>query len=108
MKTGDMSDEDLVEFNPILAKAFDQFAANNHPEVSSYMRSIVAICVKAGADPEKIYATIKTCRMLTHENMHLLSKADLDEWREAMEEYRRLANSGNRSRRTRRTNARRK
>ena len=34
MKTGDISDEELVEFNPILAKAFAQFAANNHPEVS--------------------------------------------------------------------------
>jgi hypothetical protein len=94
-----MSEEELVAFNPILANAFAQFAAKSDPEVSDYMRSIVAICVKTGADPEKIYATIKTGVMLTHENMPLLSEADIDEWREATEEYRRLANRGHRTRR---------
>ena len=41
------------------------------------MLEIVAICVSAGAPPAKIYATIKTGRMLTTENMKLLSKADI-------------------------------
>ncbi len=98
MKTGDVSDEELVELNPILAKAFARFAANNHPEVSGYMRYIVAAAVKVGADPEKIYATIITGRMLTTENMKFLFKAEIKEWQDAGEEYRRLAKQSEKKR----------
>jgi hypothetical protein len=93
-----MTDDELVKFNPILAKAFDHFVAKNHPEVSGYMRYIVAAAVKVGADPEKIYATIITGRMLTTENMKFLSKAEIKEWQDAGEEYRRLAKQSEKKR----------
>jgi predicted transcriptional regulator len=86
-----MNIDDLINFNPILAKAFAQFVARNHPEISGNMRYMVAAAIKAGAEPEKIYAMIKTGRMLTTENMKFLSKDDIKEWQDAGEEYRRLA-----------------
>jgi hypothetical protein len=90
-EAGQMTVDELVRFNPILANAFAQFEAENDPEVSGCMQSLVAIAVKTGVEPEKIYATIKTGRMLTTENMKFLSKAELKEWQGAGEEYRRLA-----------------
>jgi hypothetical protein len=86
-----MNIDDLINFNPILAKAFTQFAATNDLESSDYMRHVVAAAIKAGAEPEKIYAMIRTGRMLTAENMKFLSKDDIKEWQDAGEEYRRLA-----------------
>jgi hypothetical protein len=90
-EAGKMTVDELVRFNPILANAFAQFEAENDPEVSGCMQSLVAVAVKTGVEPEKIYATIKTGRMLTTENMKFLSKAELKEWQDAGEEYRRLA-----------------
>jgi hypothetical protein len=55
------------------------------------MQTIVAAAIKTGAAPEKIYATIKTGRMLTTMNMKFLSEADIKEWGDAAEEYLRLA-----------------
>ena len=42
---------------------------------------------EAGIDPAIIYATEKTGRIVSEENMHLLSDAELDEWNVAIEEY---------------------
>jgi hypothetical protein len=81
---------ELIAFNPILANALSQFVKRNHPEWE-VMRQIVAASVKVGAEPEKIYAVIKTGRMLTTKNMQFLSKDDIREWADAAEEYRRLA-----------------
>jgi hypothetical protein len=33
----------------------------------------------------------KTGRMVTEENLHLLSQEEVEEWQEAVEEYRQLA-----------------
>jgi len=42
---------------------------------------------QAGIDPAKIYAFEKTGRLVTEDNLHLLSDADLAEWQAAIEEY---------------------
>ena len=41
----------------------------------------------AGIDPALIYAYEKTGLMVTEDNQHLVSEADLDEWDEAIAEY---------------------
>ena|SRR5271157_4489405 len=38
-------------------------------------------------NPQAVYATIKTGRLVTKENYKLLSKADKKEWRKYVEEY---------------------
>jgi hypothetical protein len=85
-----MSDDELIAFNPILAKAFAAFAARN----DNAWRTIVAAAIRTGASPEIIYAMIKTGRMLTEYNMKFLSEEDIKEWSDAAEEYRRLVGSG--------------
>lgn len=42
----------------------------------------------AGIDPAYAYAMRKTGRIVTTENQHLLTKADIQEWKDAVEEYR--------------------
>jgi hypothetical protein len=86
-----MSDEALLSFNPIIKSAFDKYVDKNDPFTRDLMQTIVAAAIKTGASPEKIYATIKTGRMLTTMNMKLLSEADIKEWSDAAEEYLRLA-----------------
>jgi hypothetical protein len=67
----------------------------NDAQVQGILRELVAIFVATGAPPAKIYATIKTGRMLTIENMKVLSKADIKEWQDAGDEYERLADVTN-------------
>jgi len=56
-----------------------------HPE---HLEHITVQAMKeAGLDPTFIYAYEKTGRIVTEENQHLLSEADLDEWDAAIEEY---------------------
>lgn len=43
---------------------------------------------KAGIDPSFIYAFRKTGRILTEENITLLEPSELDEWNDAIDEYR--------------------
>lgn len=93
-----MNEDELVAFNPILAKAVRE-AENENSQSNAYwgravnsLREIVAACVRAGLAPEKIYAMIKTGRILTEDNMKLLTKADIDEWQDAAREYNQLAN----------------
>ncbi len=47
------------------------------------LREIVIAGLKTGAAPEKIYATIKTGRMLTKDNMQFLTPAEIQEWADA-------------------------
>jgi len=42
----------------------------------------------AGTDPALIHAYNKTGRLVTKENMRNLSRADLNEWQDAIDEYR--------------------
>jgi hypothetical protein len=46
--------------------------------------------VAAGARPEIVYACRKTGRLVTESNQHLLTRAELQEWIDAAEEYLRL------------------
>ena len=85
-----MSDDALLSFNPILKSAFDKYVDKGDPFTRDLMRQLVAAAVKTGTAPEKIYATIKTGRMLTTANMQFLSKADIKEWQDASREYLRL------------------
>ncbi len=90
-----MNNDELIRFNPILAKALAETETAEPPEAAPYLRELVALCVKTGVRPSVIYAMIKTGRMVTQQNMKLLSKSDLKEWRDAYDEYDRLE-KGNR------------
>jgi hypothetical protein len=56
-----------------------------HPEQVEHMT--VQAMKAAGIDPAIIYAYEKTGRLVTEDNQHLLSEADLAEWQAAIEEY---------------------
>jgi hypothetical protein len=56
-----------------------------HPEQLEHLT--VQAMKQAGIDPAIIYAYEKTGRIVTEDNQHLLSQADLDEWQAAIEEY---------------------
>jgi len=59
-----MTEDELLHFNPLIAKAFTQFESENDARTTTVMREIVVAGLKTSAAPEKIYATIKTGRML--------------------------------------------
>ena len=88
-----MTEDELLHFNPLIAKAFTQFESENDTRTADVMREIVIAGLKTGAAPEKIYATIKTGRMLTKDNMQFLTAAEIQEWADAAEEYKLLAAS---------------
>jgi hypothetical protein len=82
----------IVKLNPIIAKAIaDAEKGARWQYCMDYMRELVAVLVKAGADPAKIYAMIKTGWALTDQNAKLLTKAELREWADACSEYDHLA-----------------
>src|SRR6516162_6661646 len=56
-----------------------------HPEHLEHMT--VEAMKAAGLDPAIIYAYEQTGRLVTDDNQHLLSEADLAEWEAAIEEY---------------------
>ena len=94
-----MNNDELVAFNPILANAVKEAEKENSQSNAywgraiNHLREMVGTCVQAGVEPDKIYALIKTGRILTDDNMKLLTKADVDEWQDAAREYNRLADS---------------
>jgi hypothetical protein len=51
---------------------------------------ILQAITAAGSPPEFIYAFEKTGRLVTESNQHLLSPEELQEWVDAVEEFRRL------------------
>lgn len=53
-------------------------------------QTILSALIAAGSPPEFVYAFDKTGRLVTEDNMHLLTKAEYKEWCDAVEEYRRL------------------
>jgi hypothetical protein len=89
-----MNNDDLIQFNPILAKALaDVDAADSNPEFTKeILRELVAVAIKTGMPPDKIYAVIKTGRILTIDNMKFLSNDEINEWQDAAREYDELAN----------------
>lgn len=46
--------------------------------------------LQANSRPEFVYAFKKTGRLVTESNQHLLTRAELKEWKDAVNEYRRL------------------
>src|SRR5262245_18667880 len=56
-----------------------------HPEQVEHLT--VQAMKEAGIDPAVIYAYEQTGRLVTEDNQHLLSQADLAEWDAAIEEY---------------------
>lgn len=56
-----------------------------HPEHLEHMT--VEAMKEAGIDPAFIYAYEKTGRIVTDDNVHLLSEAELVEWDDAIQEY---------------------
>jgi len=88
-----MNNDELIRFNPILANALAQAEEENvDPHVpNEFLRELVAVSVKVGVSPDKIYAMIKTGRILTNDNMKLLSNADIKEWQDSCHEYDSLA-----------------
>ena len=58
------------------------------PPLEHLEHEMVQAMKKVGIDPAKIHAFEKTGLMVTEDNQHLLSDADLDEWQAAIEEYR--------------------
>jgi hypothetical protein len=52
--------------------------------------AILSVLTAAGSPPEFVYAFNKTGRLVTESNMHLLTKAEYQEWCDAVDEYRRL------------------
>jgi hypothetical protein len=53
-------------------------------------QSILSALIAIGSPPEFIHAFNKTGLLVTEMNMHLLSEHDIEEWTDAVEEYRRL------------------
>lgn len=51
---------------------------------------LLTLAREADVTPALIYAIQKTGRIITQENMHLLSEEELEEWNAAIEEYRSL------------------
>ena len=59
-----------------------------------YERAVVAAMPQAGLDPAVIYAFKRTDRIVTDGNKHLLSKKELRQWNDAIEEYHRTVEAG--------------
>lgn len=53
-------------------------------------RILLKALITAGSPLELVYAFQKTGRLVTESNMHLLSENEIQEWTDAVEEYRRL------------------
>jgi len=59
-----------------------------------YEQAVLAAMSQAGLDPALIYAFRRTDRMVTDSNKHLLSKKQLRQWNDAINEYHRKIESG--------------
>jgi hypothetical protein len=85
-----MTENELIQFNPILAKALASVERENNEARNGrkgFLRTLVANCIKVGMAPDKIFAVIKTGRVLTDENLKYISKEDIKEWEDACNEY---------------------
>ncbi len=58
------------------------------PPADEVISHLTAAMEQAGADPAFVYAVRKTHRIVTEENQHLLTDAELQEWTDAVNEYR--------------------
>lgn len=75
--------------DPVL---FDPDAGEPRPmDPAALETAMVEAMEQAGIDPAKIYAFRRTGRIVTEDNVRVLSQQDLDEWQAAIEEYERRA-----------------
>jgi hypothetical protein len=59
-----------------------------------YEHAVLAAMSQAGLDPALIYAFRRTDRMVTNSNKHLLTKKELRQWNDAINEYHRKVEAG--------------
>jgi hypothetical protein len=70
---------------------WDETAAEPTPtSVEDIHQTILSALIAAGSPPEFIYAFLKTGRLVTESNQHLLLPEEYQEWVEAVDEFRRL------------------
>jgi hypothetical protein len=68
---------------------FDSNADEPQPlSFDTIEEELIAAMAAAGIDPALIYAFHKTGLIVSERNQHLLTRADLKEWNDAVEEYR--------------------
>ena len=72
----------------------DELAFGDLGHMEHVEAEMVDIMKQAGMNPALIYAFEKTGRIIIVENKNKLADADLIEWSEAVDEYRRLADEG--------------
>ena len=61
----------------------------DHKELQKNIENLMFDCLKNGDMPaDLVYASLTTGLMLTEENRKLMTQADLNEWNEAIDEYR--------------------
>ena len=82
--------DDPIFFDPDESepKPFSQAKAD------SVWNQMLAAMGKAGLPADKIYASRKTGRIVTTENMDLLLPEEIQEWNEAIQEYHDLLGAG--------------
>ncbi len=56
-------------------------------EADKLQSQMIEAMVAAGVEPAKIYAYHKTGLLPTNDNLHLLSKEDIEQWKAAIAEY---------------------
>jgi hypothetical protein len=87
-----MNNDELIKFNPILAEAVAEAEKGIYwAGAGDHLRELVASSVRTGIPADRIYAIIKTGRILTANNIKMLTEADIKEWQDARHEYDRLA-----------------
>ena len=70
---------------------WDESAAEPTPASEEDIhKTILSALIAAGSPPEFTYAFDKTGRLVTENNMHLLTPEEYQEWIDAVEEFRRL------------------
>jgi hypothetical protein len=72
-------------FDQAMAYQLEHYGGDGVEEFTVMQRDLM---LKVGVDEALIYASIKTGRTVTEENLKFLTKEDLAEWEEAVSEYR--------------------
>ena len=80
----DPGPHDPIFFDPIA----DQPRFRTETQLKEMTDMMYHLILDAGIDPALAYAYRKTGRLLTKENRKYLTRAELSEWNDAIEEYR--------------------
>ncbi len=63
-------------------------------EARETFRQLVEAMEATGMPPEYVYAAKKTGRFVIEDNVHTFTSREIDEWNDAIEEFRRLLATG--------------